>query len=197
MHKARIFQRQLKAYVEHVGQLAPQSLHDLLTLLTLWEQAMCAKMSAAVAAEEDPVWLPLQMRYDVLWAYFRRINELGKKLLRSQIQQDVSNPTFPIDQAVVPPLFLCGMLCRDWSIRREALHLMKAWGERFPSTTSSLPMALSALEHIIDVESHGLQPGSVVPEAARIHFAQVTGSPGSSNIGFSYLQLGQSRVDEI
>ena len=197
MLNGRVWERQLKTYVQLAGQMVPQSLHDLLTSLRMWEQSMCAWISAAVAADEDPVWSPLQMKYDVLGAYFRRINELGKKLLRSQIIQGVSNPAFPIDQAVATPLFFCGMHCRDWSIRREALDLMKAWGERFPSTTSSLPMALSALEHIIDVESHGLQPGSVVPEAARIHFAQVTGSPGSSNIGFSYLQLGQSRVDEI
>ena len=192
MYKPRIWQRQLKAHIQRVGPLAPQSFHDWLTLLRLWEQVMCAKISAAVAADEDPVWKPLQMRYDVFWVYFRHINELSKKLLQSQVRQDASNPAFPIDQAVVTPLFFCGLHCRDWSIRREALHLIQTWGERFKGsrTTASLPTALYALERIIDIESDGLQPGSVVPESARIHFVEVAGRHGSSNKEFSYLQLG-------
>ena len=199
MFKARIWARQLSAYIQFVGPPVPQSLQDLLTVLRLWEQAVCAKISAAVAADEDVVFKPLQMRYDVLWAYFRRINEFGKKLLQSQLRQDVSKPAFPIDRAVITPLFFCGLHCRDWSIRREALRLVKAWGERFEgsSTTASLPMMLSALERIIDIESIGLQPGSVVPESSRIHFMKVTGRPGSSNIGFSYRGLVTSTVDEI
>ena len=220
LFKARIFLRQLKAYFQLVGPLAAEPFQDLLMLLILWEQAMFAKISAAVAADEDPVWKPLQMRYDALWPYFRRINELGKKLLGLQIRQGVSKPSFPIDSAVITPLFLCGLYCRDWSIRREALQLIKAWGERFKGSSSSteflpinisvlertwgerftsstacLPMKASALERIIDIESHGLQPGTVVPESARIHFVEFTGRPGSSDIGFSYLQLGMSRVD--
>ena len=193
MFRARIWERQLKMWYAQLV-MAPQSLHDLLTLTRLWDQAVCAKISAAVAAEEDPVHKPLQMRYDVLWPYFRRINELGKKLLQSLIREGVSKPVFPIDQAVATPLFFCGQRCRDWSIRREALHLLRAWGERFKGTT--LPTKVSALERIIDIESRGLQPGSVVPEPARIHFVEVVGD--SSNMDFSYLQLGMSRViDEV
>ena len=199
MYKPRIWARQLSAYIQFVGPLVPQSLQDLLTMLRLWEQAMCAKMSAAMAADEDPVFKPLQMRYDIFWTYFGRINEFSKKLLQSQIRQDISEPAFPIDRAVIAPLFFCGLHCRDWSIRREALRLVKAWSERFKgsSTTASLPMMLSALERIIDMESVGLQPGSVVPESARIYFVKVTGRPGSSNIDFSYRGLVMSRVDEI
>ena len=194
MMKARRWIRQLRAYIQDVDPLAPQSLHDLVTLLQLWEQAMCAKVSAAVAADEDPVWKPLQMRYDVYWPYFRCVNELGKKLLWSLIRQDMHHSSFPIDQAVVTPLFFCGLHCRNWSIRRETLHLLQAWGKRFE--TAFLPMTISALERIIDIESLGLQPGTVVPESARIHFVQVIrGSSGT--MGFSYLQLGMSnRVDE-
>ena len=60
-------------------------------------------------------------------------------------------------------------------------------------------MKISALERIIDIESHGLQPGDVVPGLARIHYTYVifTGRPSSSNIRFSYRTVGMVGLVEI
>ena len=196
----RRFERQLRACIEQFGPSAPQSLQVLLTLLGLWEQVACAVVTAALADAEDAVSnMPLEMRYDALWAYFRCANELGKKSLRSQTRQNALPPAFPIDDAVGTPLLFCGFYCRDWSIRREALHILKAWNERFKGldTAAFLPMKISALECIIDKESQGLQPGDVVPVPARIRFVRFTGCPGSADIQFSYRQLGMNEVVDI
>ena len=58
-------------------------------------------------------------------------------------------------------------------------------------------MKISALERIIDIESHGLQPENVVPESARIQYVIFTGCPGSSNIRFSYRPVGMDGLVEI
>ena len=201
LFKVRIFARHLKSCIEQVGFSAPQSMLDLLTLLRAWEQVTCALVTAAVGDDGDTIFKPLQMRYDPLLVYFQRINQMSRKVLQAQIWQNVSIPAFPIDYAVGIPLFFCGYCCRDWSTRREALRLLKAWDARFKGldVTGFLPAKISALERIIDIESHGLQPGNVVPESARINFVRFTANPGSPNIllRFSYRQLGTDGVFEI
>ena len=197
LFKVRIYTRQLKTCIEEVGLSAPQSMLDLLSLLKLWEQVTCTFVTAALADDGDASFKPLHMRYDAFLVYFRRINEMTKKILNTQIRRKVSIPAFPIGDAVGTPLFLCGYCCRDWSTRREALHLLEAWDARFKGldVTGFLPAKISALERIIDIESHGLQPGSVVPESARINFVQFIGNPGSLNIrDFSYRLLWRRMV---
>ena len=84
-------------------------------------------------------------------------------------------------------------------MRRGALRLLKVLRERFDGSdaTAILPMKISALERIIDIESLGLQPGDVVPELARIHYVKFIGHPGSSNILFSYRPVGADGLVEV
>ena len=200
LFKVRIYSRHLKACLDQVrDSAAPQSIRDLSTALRLWDQFACAIVAAALGEDEGAIFRPSQMKYDAAFAYFRRVNEFGKKILQSQARQNVSAPTFPIDYAVGTPLFFCGFYCRDWSTRREALRLLKALEERFRGSDAIalLPMKISALERIIDIESHGLQPGNAVPEVARIHYVEYTGRPGSSDILFSYCPVGMDGLVEI
>ena len=199
LFKVRIFTRQLKTCIEQVGISPPQSVQDLLTALRLWDQVACAMVAAALADDQGAIFKPSHMKYDAVFVYFRRINEFGKKILQSLIRQNASMPSFPIDFAVGMPLFFCGYYCRDWSTRREALRLLKVLGEMFKGTDAAafLPMKISALERIIDIESHGSQPGDVVPELARIQYVKFTGLPGSSNILFSYRPVGMDELVEI
>ena len=197
LFRLRIYVRQLKTYIEQVGLSAPQSTLDLLSALRLWEQVACAMVAAALAADEDGDAIsakPLQMRYDALLAYFGRINEMSKAILqrRSNVSCIPPSTSVPMEPTVGTPLFFCGYCCRDWSTRREALHLLKTFEARFKGSTGFLPAKISALERIIDIESHGLQPGDAVPGSARISFFQFTvNQPGSPNIlRFSYRQLG-------
>ena len=198
LFKVRIFTRQLKTCIEQLAFSPPQSIQDLSTALSLWDQVVCAMVAAALADDEGAIFKPSHMKYDAVFVYFQRINELGKKILRSLIR-NVSTPALPIDSAVGIPLFFCGYYCRDWSTRREALRLLKVLSERFKGSdaASFLPMKISALERIIDVESHGLKPGDVVPELARIHYVVFTGHRGSSNIRFSYRPVGMDGLVEI
>ena len=193
LFKLRIYARQLKACIEQVGHSAPQSIQDLLTALKLWDQVACAMVAAALTNVEGlSHFRASQVKYDAVWVYFRHINELAKKILQSLVRQSASIPSFPIDTAVGTPLFFCGFYCRDWSTRREALRLLKALEERFKGldATGFLPMKILALERIIDIESHGLQPGDVVRDTARIQYVEFAAHGGSSNIHFSYRPVG-------
>ena len=113
LFKVRIYTRQLKACIEQVAHSAPQSIQDFLMALRLWDQVACAMVAAALADDEDAIFKPSQMKYDAVLVYFRRINELGKKILQSLTWQNASIPTLPIDWAVGTPLFFCGYYCRD------------------------------------------------------------------------------------
>ena len=196
LFKVRIYTRRLKDCIDQVGISAPQSVQDLLTALRLWEQTACAMVTAALTNGESVTSKPSQTGYDAALVYFRRTNEFGKKILQSLIRQNTAIPFFPIDYAVGTPLFFCAFRCRDWSTRREALRLLKALEEIFrgqldAAALTFLPMKISALERIIAIESHGLQPGDVVPESARIYYVEFTGRPGSSDIiHFSYRPVG-------
>ena len=133
------------------------------------------------------------MRYDGLGTYFRRVTECAGELLQSALRRrNVSKPRFPIDTAVLTPLFFTGFCCRDWTIRRDALQLLDAWGEVIEPTNSRervvRGMKRSALERLIDIESEGLQPGSVIPEPARIRYVRVAVPPGSLRAHISYLR---------
>ena len=199
LFKVRIFTRQLKTCIDQVGIAPPQSIQGLLTALRLWDQVACAMVAAALADDKGAIFKPSQMKYDTVFAYFRRINEFGKKIVRSLIRQNAPMPTFPIDTAVGTPLFFCGSYCRDWAMRREALCLLKVLGERFKGSDAAgfLPMKISALERIIEIESHGLQREDVVPELARIQYVELIGRPGSANIRFSYRPVGMDGLVEV
>ena len=199
LFKVRIYTRQLRDCIEQVGISPPQSIQDLLMTLRLWEQISCAMVAAALADDEGATFQPSQMKYDAVWAYFRRANEVGKKILQSLIRQNASMPTFPIDTAVGTPLFFCGCYCRDWSTRREALRLLKELDGRFKGSdaTGFLPMKVAALGRIIGIESLGLEPEDVVPELARIQYVEFSGPLGSSNIRFSYCPAGMDGLIQI
>ena len=199
LFKVRIFTRQLKTCIEQSGISPPQSIQDLLTALRLWDQVACAMVAAALADNKGAIFKPSHMKYDAVFVYFRRINQFGKKIVQSLIRQNASIPILPVESAVGTPLFFCGYYCRDWATRREALRLLKVLVEIFKGSdaTEFLPAKMSALERIIDIESHGLQPGDVVPELARIQCVEFTGRPGSSNIRFSYRRVGMDGFFEI
>ena len=199
LFKVRIYTRQLKDCIEQVEFSAPQSIRDLLAALRMWDQVACAMVAAALANDECATFKPSQMGYDAAWVYFRRINELGKKILQSLLRQNASMPTFPVDYAVGTPLFFCGFCCRDWSVRREAMRLLKALEERFKGSDAAgfLPMKISALERIINIESFGLQPEDVVPELARIQYVEFAERSRLPNIRFSYRLVGMDGLVEI
>ena len=199
LFRVRIYTRQMRACMDQIGHSAPQSIQGLLAVLKVWDQVACAMVAAALADDKGAIFKPSHMKYDAAWVYFRRINELAKKILQSLIWQNAFVPTLPIDWAMGSPLFFCGFYCREWSTRREALRLLKVLGEIFKGSGAAafLPMKISALERIIDIESLGLQPGDVVPESARIQYVHFTGHPGSSTIRFSYRPVGMDGLVEI
>ena len=187
MYKVPLWERQLKAYMESSGD-SSQLCRDTLLVLKLWRQLTRIKVAAVVAANEETnsamVEEAFEMRYDTLTVYFRLAKDLASELLlqQSTVQRV---PTFPVDLAILTPLFYCGFHCRDWDIRREILHLLRAWSERFSSRRALAKVY--ALQRLIDIESEGLQPGDVVPESARIHFCHVTERSGSK-VSFTYYQ---------
>ena len=139
------------------------------------------------------------MRYDGVWMHFKRVNKLAWELLQSQTLQKTSKPAFLVESAIMSPLFFCGFHCREWTIRRETLRLLKVWEERFGVlNANTLAQAkLFVLERLIEIESKGWQSGDVVPQSARIHFVRVIAHPYSSKVHLSYLRLGLAGFDDI
>ena len=189
MLKVQIRNRQITNYIQRIGESsAPQMLHDVSILMQLWEQIMYIKVGTAAAVETDPGLQPFQTRYDGLWNYFQRANELGGKLLQSQIQQGFAKPSFPIESAVIVPIFFCGFYCREWTLRRQALQLLKGWEVRIKGLNLRQRAPVRSLERLIDIESEGLEPGDVPRSYSRIHYARV--SMHMSKERLSYLRGG-------
>ena len=200
LYKALTYDRQLSEYVKRAGNSVSPYARDMSLLLRLWRQVMFIVAGAQVAAREDPISSPFQVRYDGLGVYFRSVTQSAEELLQSVSRRKVSKPPFPIDLAVITPLFFCGLRCRDWTIRRDALCLLEAWGQfNDPSSRAAIVhgMKLSALRRLIDIESEGLLPGSVVPGHARIHYMHVEIPPSSSRVHISYLQSGSPSIISI
>ena len=90
MLKPLVWERQMETYMQHLRPSAAPSHPDVLASLKLWRHLMYIKVGAAVAGDG-----PFPMRYDGLWAYFQRVNEVASELLESLYDEELANRPFP------------------------------------------------------------------------------------------------------
>ena len=190
--KVFALERQLRIFVH--GRSVTQSIRDMWTSLWLWQQVLRVRLGTSAALSVDLASIPFEMRFDAFWKNFQAANEAARELLWAQLRRTVSNPSFSVDMVVITPLLFCGFHCREWTIRRDTLGLLKAWEEACPSRP--VHVKVSTLQWLVDFESEGLQPGEVVPESARIHFVRVKAHPGSK-VHLTYLRSGVVGFDEF
>jgi hypothetical protein len=124
----------------------------MISFLDIWSRVLFIRVSMDEKLQDG------ETRYDECLPLFQQTIQLVGKLLLE--------PRPDVWMGIVTPLVFCALKCRDWDTRREALKLLKI----FPYSKGRWSMANTALviERMIQVESEGLIPGDVVPEASRI-----------------------------
>ncbi|PWY75413.1 hypothetical protein BO70DRAFT_340431 [Aspergillus heteromorphus CBS 117.55] len=161
--------------------LLPLRDQTILTVLKLWSETIYI-----MAASENRLG-GAESRFDAFHLHFGHAVALAKTLLISSTAQS-NMPSFSIGMGIIAPLFFCAFKCRDWYIRREALLLLRSCQRQEGLWTT--PGAVLVLERLIEIESEGLLPGDLVPEAARIDSIHVNILPDDRKIGIWYRRMG-------
>jgi hypothetical protein len=177
--------RKLNTFLEqHALSLSPKHTRILL-VLQLWSETIRI-INMAHDRESE-------MQFDAFEQPFRRIVRLAEALLEPGGVRDsrtssgsvtAAIPCFSVETGVIPPLFYCSYKCRNWSIRREALSLLRRSHRQEGIWQTS--EAAAVLERVIAIESEGLSPGNTVPESSRILTAQVKVVPNKPKIRLRY-----------
>lgn len=155
------------------GPSLSQARRDTIAILDIWSEVLLIKSLTDGRLGEG------EMRYDDYSSHFLRTVQQGKRFLSETSLQDSW-----VRSAVVAPLFFCAFKCRDWIIRREALHLLSGWdGEQgiWSISKSSL-----VLDRLIEIESKDYLTWETIPESARIDAVRVEFLPGETKVRFWY-----------
>ncbi|KAL6231884.1 hypothetical protein BDW75DRAFT_247587 [Aspergillus navahoensis] len=154
---------------------------NALTLLELWSEVLYIILNV----ETQP--LPREAAYDAFFARFQRAVELAKILLAAASTLEPL-PIFTVNIGIIAPLFFCGFKCRHWLVRKEALLLLRRWRRQEGIWSSNATARV--LTRVIEIESEGLTPEEVIPEASRIESIHVDTSGPGSGLRLRYRRLG-------
>lgn len=187
--KLEQWNRALNIFLEHHALSLSAKETRTVIVLELWSETAYIMNAAHDRASE--------MQFDAFEQRFRRVVRLAEALLepgclRGGDARSTSTaaaaaagiPTFSVETGVIPPLFYCSYKCRHWSIRREALALLRRW-QRQEGIWQTRGAAV-ILDRLIAIESEGLAPGETVPESARILTAQIKLLPSNPHIRLRY-----------
>ncbi|KAL1968403.1 hypothetical protein VTN77DRAFT_1932 [Rasamsonia byssochlamydoides] len=179
--KLQQWNRKLNTFLEHHALSLSAKDTRTVIVLQLWSETVYI-MNAAHDRQSE-------MQFDAFEQRFHRVVRLAEALLdpcglAGDVRTAAAMPTFSVETGVIPPLFYCSYKCRNWSIRRVALSLLRRWQRQ--EGIWQTPDTAVVLERLIAIESEGLSPGEPVPEEARILIAQVKVIPSSPNIRLRY-----------
>lgn len=96
-----------------------------------------------------------------------RVEDMTRILdLEAGVPLDRETVPFSMELGVIHPLFFIACKCRDWDLRRRAIAELKECGKE---GVWEGPIMAVVAERIAQIEEQGLEPGTFVPEACRIH----------------------------
>lgn len=96
-----------------------------------------------------------------------RVEDMTKTLgVEAGVPLDRETVPFSMELGVIHPLFFIAWKCRDWTLRRRAIAELKKCGKE---GVWEGPIMAVVAERIAQIEEQGLEPGTLVPEASRIH----------------------------
>ena len=124
-------------------------------LLRIHHRTVFIWLSGCLSAEECAV--------DSHMDGFEEIVDLGTRLTESDLPQDI----FSFEMRIIPPLYYTAMKCRDASIRRRALNLLRCAARREGLWNARI--AIRVAERAIEIEERELGAGLPPPESSRIH----------------------------
>ncbi|KAE9368924.1 hypothetical protein N431DRAFT_382727 [Stipitochalara longipes BDJ] len=115
---------------------------------------------------------------------FQEINSLARKAIRLQKSQN-PNMDFTFDLSISAALFVSARFCRDRSLRREAISLMKLYGvmEGFFDTEYAIAMCVKVME----LEEKDCAT-DYIPGSSRIRFIEETVHPEQRWCTFHYIR---------
>lgn len=139
-----------------------------------------------------------ETRYDKAIASFRDVVEFSENL-SSALFQETSNASFSLDLGYLIPTFFVAIRCRDPSIRRRALAVLRAY-PRHEGAWQSGPAAVIA-ESWMGVEETGLgeaEDAAHIPEDQRVVLMKVhvQKSYGQARLRFQLAGANSSRIVE-
>ncbi|CAI7653629.1 unnamed protein product [Penicillium crustosum] len=108
-----------------------------------------------------------ETEWDSLFPHFQRVVDKAELLLNSFNQ--LPDPLFSVKEGFLANLMLCGLKCRDWTVRQKALAICKKYNRR--EGMFSTAEAVILLQTVYDFESAGVPPGEYIPESARVPLA--------------------------
>ncbi|KAL3457533.1 hypothetical protein BJX64DRAFT_268673 [Aspergillus heterothallicus] len=181
IQKLRGWGTQIKqSAITHQARLSRRD-RSALMLLELWSEVLYIILKVG---SEPP---PRESRYDAYLAGFQHSVQLARELLKTDTSVDPI-PTFSVNLGIIAPLFYCGLRCRDWLVRQEALLLLRRWRRQEGIWSSNTTARV--LARLIDVESTGLTPEDVIPESSRIEAVHVDMPVGGSGLCLRYRRPG-------
>ncbi|CAG7982679.1 unnamed protein product [Penicillium salamii] len=105
-----------------------------------------------------------EMGWDTLLSHFKVIVDTAEELLSSFEQ--LPDFSFSAKEGFMGSLMLCGIKCRDWTIRQRLMSLFQKYNRREGVSSSAQSIAL--LKRICQLENSGTSPEQVVPDCDRI-----------------------------
>jgi hypothetical protein len=120
---------------------------------------------------------PREIEYDKSMHLFQRATEYAEEYMEMTMGLDQSHkiserPAFALTMDLVLPLFLIGARCRNPSIRRRALKLLRLCNRK-EGIWDSRPCA-ELVQKTIDLEEAGALADGSIPDSARIYMFQVS-----------------------
>jgi hypothetical protein len=142
---------------------------NMMLFLDIWIKALFIRTATDERLADG------ETRYDGYLKLFQQTIQQAERLLL-QAGPDIW-------MGIVTPLVFCTLKCRDWHIRRVALQLLKI--SLYSKGKWSVANTALVIERVIQMESEGLTPHHVIPEASRIDSLRVEFVPGKPRIQIS------------
>ncbi|KGO52607.1 hypothetical protein PEX1_046290 [Penicillium expansum] len=174
--KLRLCRSRLIAVLVYLDGLAPEDC-DSLKLFSLWIDIIDIKLAVSKSQKPD------EMVYDDHLEQFQNITKLLKTLAGLDSgPTDIELSSFNYRHTIVPGLLWSTTKCRDWQVRRDMCYIM----HMRPRDDYWLSATAVALKRLIEVESAGVKPGDIIPEAARAYSVNVKIQSEESKVELRY-----------
>ncbi|KAJ5506018.1 hypothetical protein N7453_004975 [Penicillium expansum] len=174
--KLRLCRSRLIAVLVYLDGLAPEDC-DSLKLFSLWIDIIDIKLAVSKSQKPD------EMAYDDHLEQFQNITKLLKTLAGLDSgPTDIELSSFNYRHTIVPGLLWSTTKCRDWQVRLDMCYIM----HMRPRDDYWLSATAVALKRLIEVESAGVKPGDIIPEAARAYSVNVKIQSEESKVELRY-----------
>lgn len=132
-----------------------------------------------------------ELPWDSFFQHFREIVERSRQVLeRARRKPPNQQPQFAFELAIIAPIHMTALKCRDPYIRRQAISLLKTYPRREGCWDALLLAKLDTW--IMQIEEEGMVELGFIPESSRWRLGEVRSTPKDRSI---YVKLVQDSFD--